>query len=143
MGAPVTQQRFQLSYGDCDAIGISYFAINYPWMERTYSVWLHTFGLDSHTMLDTIGAYTVGLKSECRYITTCEVFDELTCTVVLDHLGTSSYALGFDFDRGGQLVAHGKITFAVRNADGAKTPIPEALLSALQTLDAPQGAPEA
>lgn len=137
MIAPVTQQRFQLSYGDCDALGISYFAINYPWMERTYSVWLHTFGLDSHTMLDTVGAYTVGLKSECRYVTSCEVFDELTCTVVLDYLGTTSYALGFDFKRGGELVAHGKITFATRNAEGGKTPIPEKLMAALMTLEAP------
>ena len=139
MNPPATQQRLQLAYGDCDALGISYFAINYPWMERTYSVWLHTLGLDSHTMLDTIGAYTVGLKSECRYITTCAVFDELTCTVVLDHLGTTSYALGFDFVRGEELVAHGKITYAARNAEGSKTPIPRELLAALKTLEAPRG----
>ncbi|OLL19488.1 MULTISPECIES: acyl-CoA thioesterase [unclassified Rhodococcus (in: high G+C Gram-positive bacteria)] len=134
----VTQQRFQLAYGDCDAVGISYFAINYPWMERTYSVWLHSFGLDSHTLLDTVGVYTVGLKSECQYITSCEVFDELTCTVVLDHLGTTSYALGFDFERGDELVAHGKITFAVRGADGKKAQIPERLLAALRTLEPPR-----
>jgi acyl-CoA thioesterase FadM len=24
--------RFQLSYGDCDTVGIAYFAIYYPWM---------------------------------------------------------------------------------------------------------------
>lgn len=139
--APVTQQRFQLSYGDCDAVGISYFAINYPWMERTYSVWLHSFGLDSHTLLDTVGVYTVGLKSECRYITSCKVFDELTCTVVLDHVGNTSYVLGFDFERGDELVAHGKMTFAVRNPDGTKAPIPERFLAALRTL-APPKSPE-
>ncbi|MEV0945135.1 hotdog domain-containing protein [Rhodococcus sp. NPDC049939] len=135
MTAAVAQQRIQLSYGDCDALGIAYFAINYPWMERTYSVWLHSFGLDSHTMLETVGAYTVGLKSECQYFASCAVFDELTCTVVLDRLGTTSYTLGFDFVRGDELVAHGKITFAVRSAEGAKVAIPDRLLSALKTLE--------
>ncbi|GAB92073.1 acyl-CoA thioesterase [Gordonia rhizosphera] len=135
-----TQQRFALSYGDCDALGISYFAINYPWMERTYSVWLHGLGLDSDTMLDRIGAYTVGLKSECQYFTSCRVFDELVCTVVLEKLGNTSYVLGFDFTRGDELVAHGAITYAVRGADGAKAPIPPALLEALQTLGAPRAA---
>lgn len=136
---PVTQQRFTLAYGDCDAVGISYFAVNYPWMERTYSVWLHSFGLDSHTMLDTLGVYTVGLKSECRYLTSCVVFDELVCTAVLDHLGTTSYVLGFDFTRGDELVAHGEMTFAVRGPDDKKAEIPEPLRRALQTLGEPRG----
>ncbi|MFW0783493.1 hotdog domain-containing protein [Gordonia sp. CPCC 206044] len=133
-----TQQRFQLSYGDCDALGISYFAINYPWMERTYSVWLHDLGLESDSMLEKIGAYTVGLKSECQYFTSCHVFDELVCTVVREKVGNTSYVLGFDFTRGEELVAHGAITYAVRGADGAKTPIPPALMAALDSLDAPR-----
>ncbi|WP_420748996.1 acyl-CoA thioesterase [Rhodococcus sp. O3] len=136
--APVTQQRFRLSYGDCDAVGISYFAINYPWMERAYSVWLHSFGLESHTLLETVGVYTVGLKSECQYIRTCQVFDELTCTVALDRIGNTSYTLAFDFERGDELVAQGRMTFAVRNPDGTKAAIPERFLAALRTLDPPR-----
>lgn len=135
---PVTQQRFRLAYGDCDAVGISYFAINYPWMERTYSVWLHSFGLASHTLLDTVGVYTVGLKSECQYITSCKVFDELTCTVALDRIGTTSYTLAFDFERGDELVAQGRMTFAVRNPDGSKAAIPDRFLAALRTLGPPK-----
>lgn len=135
---PVTQQRFRLAYGDCDAVGISYFAINYPWMERTYSVWLHSFGLESHRLLDTVGVYTVGLKSECQYITSCKVFDELTCTVALDRIGTTAYTLAFDFDRGDELAAQGRMTFAVRNPDGTKAAIPDRFLTALRTLGPPK-----
>ena len=123
-----------LSYGDCDAIGISYFAINFPWMERTYSAWLHSLGLDSHTMLDAIGVGTVGLKAECRYLAQCVVFNELTCTVVRERIGTTSYTLGFDFLRGDEPVAYGAITYAVRGPDGAKAAIPDRLRAALDSL---------
>lgn len=132
-----TSQTFTLAYGDCDAIGISYFAINYPWMERTYSVWLHSQGLDSHTMMDTIGVGTVGFGSECTYLTSCHVFDDITCGMQLDHLGTTSYIVGFPFTRAGERVAYGKIKYAVRGRDGLKAPIPEVLRAALESLDRP------
>lgn len=129
-----TSQTFTLAYGDCDAIGISYFAMNYPWMERTYSVWLHSYGLDSHTMMDEVGAGTVGFGSECSYLTSCHVFDEVVCGMELDHLGTTSYIIGFPFSRGDERVAYGRIKYAVRGPDGLKAPIPERLKAALESL---------
>ncbi|MCZ4078071.1 acyl-CoA thioesterase [Rhodococcus sp. H36-A4] len=130
-----TSQTFTLAYGDCDAIGISYFAMNYPWMERTYSVWLHSHGLDSHTMMDTIGVGTVGFGSECSYLAMCRVFDEVTCGMELNHIGTSSYIIGFAFTRGEERVAYGKIKYAVRGPDGLKASIPDVLRAALVSLD--------
>ncbi|MFA1551829.1 acyl-CoA thioesterase [Actinomadura chokoriensis] len=125
---------FRLSYGDCDALGIAYFAMFYPWMERTYSGWLYSLGIHSADLIGRFGVYTVGMRSSCRYIRQCEVFDELTCQAVLDHLGTTSYTVGFDFVREGELVAHGEIIFAVRSPDGTKAPIPDGLLDALRSL---------
>src|SRR5690606_5402817 len=70
-------QRFQLSYGDCDVLGISYFAIYYPWMERTYSTWLYTHGIRSGHMVDDLGVLTVGISSGATYVQAAKVFDEL------------------------------------------------------------------
>lgn len=125
---------FQLSYGDCDALGIAYFATYYPWMERTYSGWLHSLGIRAADLIPDFGVYTVGMRSSCRYFLPCHVFDQLTCQAVVDRIGTTSYAVGFDFVRGDELVTHGEILYAVRNPDGTKAPIPEGLLAALNSL---------
>jgi len=130
-------QRFQLSYGDCDVLGISYFAIYYPWMERTYSTWLYTHGIRSGHMVDDLGVLTVGISSGATYVQAAKVFDELVCRPVLDRIGTSSYRVGFEFTRDGDLVTRGQLTFACRTRDWAKAPIPERLAAALRTLPAP------
>lgn len=130
---------FQLAYGDTDTVGIAYFGIYYRWMERCYSTWLHALGIRSGQMADDLGVVTVGISSGCRYVRTVEVFDEIVCQAVADHVGTSSYAVGFEFTRGDELVSKGQMVFAVREpADFSKAPIPERLLTALKELPAPR-----
>lgn len=133
-------QRFRLSYGDCDALGIAYFAIYYPWMERTYSSWLHARGLRSAELAAELGTSTVGVHSEATYLSPVHVFDELACEAVLDRLGATSYSLGFEFTRDGELVTYGRMTFACRTPEGTGTPIPERLRTLLDTL---RSAPDA
>jgi acyl-CoA thioesterase FadM len=129
-------QTFQLSYGDCDMVGIAYFAIFYPWMERSYSTWLFAHGIRSGEMAERFGVYTVGLKSECHYLDKCTVFDTLTTRLVREHIGTTSFIVGCDFRRDDEIVAHGAITFACRGLDHRKAPIPAELLTALNSLPA-------
>jgi acyl-CoA thioesterase FadM len=128
------QLTFQLSYGDCDTVGIAYFAIFYPWMERTYSTWLFSRGIRSGQMMEQLGVYVVGLKSQCRYLAKCEVFDSLTTQLVRNRIGTTSFAVGCDFMRGTQLVAQGEIEFACRGPDHAKAALPALLIEALSSL---------
>ena len=130
---------FQLGYGDTDTVGIAYFAIYYRWMERCYSTWLYSHGIRSGQMAEDLGAVTVGISSGCRYVDTVEVFDEVVCQAVADRIGTSSYAVGFEFTRGEQLVSKGQMVFAARNpVDFSKTPIPDKLLEVIRTLPAPR-----
>jgi len=131
----MTSQTFRLSYGDCDTVGIAYFAIFYPWMERTYSCWLHDNGIRAGQMVEDFGVYVVGVHSEATYLGQVTVFDELTCTVLRDRIGTSSYTLAFAFHRGDELVTLGKMTFACRTPEHTKAPIPERLAKLLDTLD--------
>jgi len=128
------RMSFQLGYGDCDVVDIAYFAIYYRWMERTYSAWLHAHGIRSGEMQEQLGIVTVGLSSGATYHQSAHVFDRLTCSLALDHLGNSSYIIGFDFHRGDELITRGHMAFATRDLNWAKTPIPNALSDILKTL---------
>jgi len=129
--------RFQLAYGDCDVVGIAYFAVYYPWMERAQTLWLHSHGLRSGELVEDLGVLTVGVHSECTYKQMVRVFDELTIAITLDRVGTSSYTLGFDFVRDGAVVTHGAMTFVCRTPEGGKAVIPQRLLDVLHTLPTP------
>ena len=133
-----TMQRFQLSYGDCDTVGIAYFAIYYPWMERTYSTWMYRNGIRTGELAERFGIVTVGVHSEATYHRPAHVFDELTCDMVLEDFGNSSYKLGFDFRRDDELVTHGTMTFACRTPDDAKAAVPTTIAETLRTLDRAQ-----
>jgi acyl-CoA thioester hydrolase len=131
----VKELSFRLSYGDCDTVGIAYFAIYYRWMERAYSGWLYDHGLRSGELVESLGVLTVGVHSECTYRRMVRVFDELTVRPVLDRIGTTSYTVGFDFVRAGDVVTHGAMTFVCREpGSGGKAAIPERLLAVLRTL---------
>ena len=127
---------FRLAYGDCDTVGIAYFAIYYPWMERAQTLWLYSHGLRSGELVDQLGVVTMGVHSECTYKQMVRVFDELTIALTLDRVGTSSYTIGFDFLRDGDVVTHGAMTFVCRSPEGGKAAIPERLLEVLHTLPA-------
>lgn len=126
--------RFQLSYGDCDTVGIAYFAVYYPWMERAYSTWLYSHGLRSGELAEQLGFITVGVRSECTYLAMVRVFDELAVRLVLDRVGSSSYVVGFDFLRDDEVVTHGSMTFVCRTLEGGKATVPDALMTILRTL---------
>lgn len=128
---------FQLAYGDCDVVGIAYFGIYYRWMERCYTNWLFANGLRSGELLDEVGVVTVGVNSSAQYKQTVKVFDRLRCQAVADRIGNSSYSVGFEFTRDGELVTKGQMTFAVRDADFAKAEIPQRMRDVLATLPAP------
>jgi len=132
--------RFQLSYGDCDTVGIAYFAIYYPWMERAYSTWLYSHGLRSGELAEQLGFITVGVHSECTYRAMVRVFDELAVRLVLDRVGSSSYTVGFDFLRDDEVVTHGSMTFVCRTLEGGKATVPDALMTILRTLPSVGGA---
>jgi acyl-CoA thioesterase FadM len=136
--SPRTSLTFRLSYGDCDMVGIAYFAIYYRWMERTYTSWLHSRGLRSGELADDLGIVTVGISSGATYTRIVRVLDELTCQAVLDHIGTSSYTVGYEFTRDGELVTRGRMSYACRDLEFAKHPVPEKLAATLRTLPAPR-----
>lgn len=133
---PVATQTFRLSYGDCDQAGVAYFAIFYPWMERTYSCWMYDHGIAVDSMVERFGVATVGVRSEATYLRPVFVFDVLCCEMFCERIGNSSYTLAFEFRRDDEPVTLGSITFACRANDGAKAEVPERFAEALDSLRA-------
>lgn len=129
--------RFTLSYGDCDVVGIAYFAIYYRWMERCYTLWLNAHGIRSGEMVEDLGVVTVGVSSGCDYLDTVRALDTLTCQAVRQHVGGSSYRIGYEFRRGDDLVTVGQMTFVCRQPDFSKGAIPDRLRALLMTLPEP------
>lgn len=129
--------RFTLSYGDCDVVGIAYFAIYYRWMERCYTLWLNAHGIRSGDMVEDLGVVTVGVSSGCDYLDTVRALDTLTCQAVRQHVGGSSYRIGYEFRRGDDLVTVGQMTFVCRQPDFSKGAIPQRLRELLMTLPEP------
>lgn len=129
---------YTLAYGDCDVVGIAYFSIYYRWMESTYSRWLFANGVRSGEMVHDLGMVTVGVSSGCEYLQTVKVFDELTCQAVREHIGNSSYRVGFEFTRGEELVTTGQMTFVARQPDFSKGAIPDRLRKLLGSLPEPR-----
>lgn len=130
--------RFQLAYGDCDVVGIAYFAIYYRWMERCYTNWLYANGIRSGEMIDELGVVTVGLSSSARYLQTVTVFDEIECQAVAERIGSTSYTVGFEFTRKDEVVTRGEMTFAARDPeDFTKAELPARLRAVLERLPTP------
>ncbi|WP_051215710.1 acyl-CoA thioesterase [Granulicoccus phenolivorans] len=131
---------FRLAYGDCDVVGIAYFGIYLRWMERCYSTFLYANGIRSGEMQADLGIVTVGVSSGTEYLDTVVVYDELECRAVRNRIGSSSYQVGFEFTRNGQLVTTGQMTFACRNPmDFGKAEIPARLRELIESLPEPTG----
>lgn len=133
MNEPIS---FQLSYGDCDTVGIAYFGMYYSWMERAYSTWLFSQGIRSGELVEQLGVLSVGVHSECTYLQMVRVFDVLTIRMVMDRMGTTSWKVGFDFLRDGEVVTHGTMTFVCRAPEGGKASPPPQLMAVLESLPA-------
>ncbi len=131
-----TAPSFQVSYGDCDTVGIVYFATYFPWMERAYSTWLWSRGLRSGSLLEDEGFLTVGVHAECHFRAMVRLFDELTVQPRLQRIGRSSYVVGYDVVRAADsvVVAEGTMTFVCRDADGGALPVPTVLRDVLEAL---------
>jgi acyl-CoA thioester hydrolase len=76
------------------------------------------------------------VHSDCTYKAMVRVFDVLTIRLTLDRMGTTSWTVGFDFVRDGEVVTHGTMTFVCRSPEGGKAAIPDRLLEVLRSLPA-------
>jgi YbgC/YbaW family acyl-CoA thioester hydrolase len=131
---PVASRRIRLTYADTDAAAILYYAAWFPWMERVSVEWAFERGLRYDRMLAEHGAAPVARATSCEYLAKTRVYDEIDLDMRVEHVGTTSYRLGFTMTRVPDrvVVARSALTLVCLDRDGHATPVPAGLRSVLQ-----------
>jgi acyl-CoA thioester hydrolase len=128
-GPPVVHRHsVRLSYGDCDPAGIIYYAAWLPMMERVLSEWFVESGHRLDTMAESLGATPVTRAISCDYLAAAGVHDLVDVAMHVEHVGHSSYRLGFEITRtdDDEVVARAAIS-CVTVREGRPVGLPPAL----------------
>ncbi|MCB1474761.1 MAG: acyl-CoA thioesterase [Rhodobiaceae bacterium] len=126
---------FRLSYGDCDPLGIVYFAAYYPWMERTYNEWVFQNGITPPEQQSKWGVNTVMRASGNDYLIPSVIFDALTCRMTAGKIGNTSFSVSYEIvkrDEPNKLMATGFMSFVMVNGDLKPTPVPSPMVALLK-----------
>jgi YbgC/YbaW family acyl-CoA thioester hydrolase len=107
---PVFRTQRRVEFGDTDMAGIVHFSQFFRFMESAECEFLRSRGLS--VKLDWEGQL-IGfprVSASCDYIKPTTFEDLLDVTVRIDRIGTKSVTYAFEFSRGGETIARGKVT---------------------------------
>jgi acyl-CoA thioester hydrolase len=129
----------RVEFRDTDAAGIVHFSVFFPMMEEAEHAALRSVGLTVMNPSDTDGHLTwPRVSASCDYVSAARFEDLLDVHVCVTKIGTTSVNYRFDFMRGGETVAVGKITAVCcmwhPGKPLAKFPIPQNIREALQRI---------
>jgi acyl-CoA thioester hydrolase len=100
----------RIEFGDTDMAGIVHFANFFRFMEAAECEFLRSRGLS--VKMDWQGQ-AIGfprVSASCDYVRPARFEDLLDVAVRIDRIGNKSVTYAFEFSRGGELVANGKVT---------------------------------
>lgn len=122
---------FRLSYGDCDPLGIVYYAAYYPWMERVYNEWVFENAITPPETFKKWGVNTVMKASGCEYLVPGVLFDALTCRLRLKKIGNTSFTVWFEIARRKDevTVATGHMVFVMVDGTMKPSPVPDPMIA--------------
>ena len=110
MSTPVFLTKRRIEFGDTDLAGIVHFSQFFRFMESAECEFLRSRGLS--VKLDWEGQ-AIGfprVSASCDYIKPTTFEDVLDVAVSIDRIGTKSVTYAFEFTRGGDVIARGKVT---------------------------------
>jgi acyl-CoA thioester hydrolase len=108
----------RVEFGDTDMAGIMHFANFFRFMEVAETEFLRSRGL-SVTWRE--GGQRVGfprVSASCDYLKPARFEDVLEVAVTVEKIGTKSVTYRFDFSRGGEPIAVGRISTVCCRASG-------------------------
>ena len=100
----------RIEFGDTDMAGIVHFANFFRFMEAAECEFLRSRGLS--VKMDWQGQ-AIGfprVSASCDYVKPARFEEVLDVAVRIDRIGKKSVTYAFDFSRGGDLIANGKVT---------------------------------
>ena len=100
----------RVEFGDTDMAGIVHFANFFRFMEAAECEFLRSRGLS--VKMDWHGQ-AIGfprVSASCDYVKPARFEEVLDVAVRIDRIGKKSVTYAFEFSRGGELIANGKVT---------------------------------
>ena len=110
MSTTAFRTKRRIEFGDTDMAGIVHFSQFFRFMESAECEFLRSRGLS--VKLDWEGQ-TIGfprVSATCDYVKPATFEDVLDVAVSIDRVGTKSVTYAFEFTRGDDLIARGKVT---------------------------------
>lgn len=129
----------RVEFRDTDAAGIAHFSVFFPMMEEAEHAALRRVGLSVMSPENVDGHLTwPRVSASCDYIAAARFEDSLDIHVSVLKIGTTSVTYAFQFLRGDETIANGKITVVCclwhPGKPLAKQPIPAEIRTAIETL---------
>jgi 4-hydroxybenzoyl-CoA thioesterase/acyl-CoA thioester hydrolase len=101
----------RVEFRDTDAAGIVHFSVFFPMMEEAEHAALRHVGLSVMSPENVDGHLTwPRVSATCDYVSAARFEDVLDICVTVLKIGTTSVTYGFQFLRGEETIASGKIT---------------------------------
>jgi acyl-CoA thioester hydrolase len=133
----------RVEFGDTDMAGIAHFSNFFRYMEAAECDFLRSRGLS--VKLDWEGQ-SIGfprVSASCDYLSPARFEDVLDIAVAIERIGVKSVTFVFEFSRGGEVIAKGKVTSVCCRVDGDHwlkgIAIPESYRARLEAEHSPNG----
>lgn len=127
----------RVEFGDTDMAGIMHFANFFRFMEVAETAFLRSRGLSVAWSENGENFGFPRVSASCDFTSPLRFEQEVTITVHLEKIGTKSLSYRFDFSRGTEAVAVGRMSsvFCRKGAGGIieSLPIPSELRSKLES----------
>ncbi len=107
---PPFQTTRRVEFGDTDMAGIVHFSNFFRYMEAAETEFLRTLGLSVAWTQDGRRVGFPRVSASCDYTKPAVFGDLLTVAVTVEKVGTKSVTYRFDFTRGDDAIAVGRIT---------------------------------
>jgi acyl-CoA thioester hydrolase len=108
--AGVFRTSRMVEFGDTDMAGIVHFANYFRYMEAAEHAYLRACGLSVVTEWDDQKVSFPRVSATCDYLKPARFQEVIDITVEVEKLGRSSVTYTFEFHRGTDLLARGRVT---------------------------------
>ncbi len=102
--------RRRVEFADTDLAGIAHFSNFFRWMESAEVDFLSNRGLNVDLGWDGRRLGFPRVSASCDYLRPVTFMDVVEITVRLERLGAKSVTYAFEFSKGGEPVARGRVT---------------------------------
>lgn len=107
---PLFRTTRRIEFGDTDMAGIVHFSNFFRFMEAAECEFLRRRGLSVKMTWEGQAIAFPRVSATCDYTRPARFEDVLDVTVAIDRIGQKSVTYAFEFSRGGELIARGKVT---------------------------------